>query len=54
MHDTDAADRLFNQGYEYIEKENINGSKNVVRQLLHPPDKISAEIERGHQSGVLK
>ena len=55
MQDTDAADRLFNQGYEYIEKENINGLSNVVRQLLHQlPEEISAEIERGYQSGVLK
>jgi molecular chaperone DnaK len=55
MQDTDAADRLFNQGYEYIEKENINGLRNVVRQLLHQlPEEISAEIERGYQSGVLK
>lgn len=55
MKDDDITERLFNQGYEYINKGNSDGLRNVVIQLLHQlPEEMSAEIVRGYESGLLK
>ena len=53
--DTSTADRLFNQGYQYIKQENLNGLHNVVVQLLNLlPQEVIEEVERGYKSGLLK
>jgi molecular chaperone DnaK len=57
MSDTGAADRLCNQGYQCIQKEDISGLANVVRQLFQLlPREVAEEVERerGYQSGLLK
>jgi molecular chaperone DnaK len=55
MSDVGAADRLFNQGYQYIQKENINGLRNVIIQLNNLlPDEVVEELRRGYESGLLK
>lgn len=55
MPDKNAAERIFNQGYQCIQKENINGLRNVVVQLLNLfPEEVIEEVKRGYQSGVLK
>ena len=57
MPDTGAADRLCNQGYQCIQKEDISGLANVVRQLFKLlPREVAEEVERerGYQSGLLK
>ena len=56
MTDTGVADRLCNQGYQCIQKEDINGLRNVVRQLLNllPQEEVVEEIKRGYESGLLK
>ncbi len=55
MSDAGAADRLFNQGYQYIQKENISGLRNVVVQLFDLlPSEVVEEVKRGYESGVLK
>jgi molecular chaperone DnaK len=55
MPDTGAADRLCNQGYQCIQKEDIRGLRNVVFQLLKLlPSEIAEEVKRGYESGLLK
>jgi molecular chaperone DnaK len=55
MSDAGAADRLYNQGYQYIQKENIGGLRNVVVQLLNLlPNEVVEEVKRGYESGLLK
>lgn len=55
MPDKNTAERIFNQGYQCIQKENINGLRNVVVQLLNLfPEEVIEEVKRGYQSGVLK
>lgn len=55
MHDTGAADRLCNQGYQFIQQENISGLRNVVVQLLNLlPEEVIEEVKRGYESGLLK
>jgi hypothetical protein len=55
MRNISEADRLFNQGYQFIQKNNIDGLRKIIVQLLQLlPQDIAAEIERGYQSGVIK
>lgn len=55
MRNGDEADRLFNQGYQFIQKNNLDGIRKTVLQLLQLlPQDVAAEIERGYQSGVIK
>lgn len=55
MPDRGAADRLCNQGYQCIQKEDIRGLRNVVFQLLKLlPSEIAEEVKRGYESGLLK
>jgi molecular chaperone DnaK len=52
--DAGAADRLFNQGYQCIQKENISGLRNVIVQLNNLlPDEVVEEVKRGYESGLL-
>lgn len=55
MRNSAEADRLFNQGYQFIQKNNLDGVRKTVVQLLQLlPQDVAAEIERGYQSGVVK
>ena len=54
MSNAGAADRLCNQGYQCIQKENISWLRNVVIQLLNLlPDEVVEEVKRGYESGLL-
>lgn len=55
MNDSAEADRLFNQGYQFIQKNNMDGVRKTVVQLLQLlPKDIAAALERGYHSGVMK
>jgi len=53
--DQAVADRLINQGQQYIQRGNVPGLRNVVAQLLGLLPREEAEaIQRGYQSSLLK
>jgi len=55
MRNSAEADRLVNQGHQFIQKNNLDGvRKTVVKLLQLLPQDVAAEIERGYQSGVIK
>jgi molecular chaperone DnaK len=55
MNDQVTADRLFNQGQQFIEKGNVPGLRTVVAQLLGLiPQEEADAIQRGYQSGLLR
>ena len=55
MNDQATADRLFNQGQQFIERGNVPGLRNVVAQLLGLiPQEEADAIQRGYQSGLLR
>ena len=55
MTDRNKAERLFNQGRDFTTANNVDGLRNVVRQLweLLPQD-ARQEIERGYHSGLIR
>ncbi len=57
MKDQDAADRLIDQGRQFINKGNVQGLRNVVSQLLGLlPSEIAEAKQRGYtgDKGLLK
>jgi molecular chaperone DnaK len=55
MTDPAAAQRLFNQGHQCINNNNVQGLRNTVAQLIGLlPREIADAVQRGYQSGVLK
>ncbi len=55
MQDQDTAEQLINQGHQCINRDNVQGLRNVVVQLLGLLPREEAEaIKRGYQSGLLK
>jgi len=54
MQDTSAADQLINQGRQCIDRGNLDGLKQTVRELLNLLPKEEAEsIRRGYGSGII-
>jgi molecular chaperone DnaK len=54
MRDAGQAQTLLNQGRQYIQKNNIDGLRNVVIRLLELLPEVEAEaIQRGHGGGLV-
>lgn len=55
INDQTAAERLFNQGHQFIDRGNLPGLRNIVAQLLGLiPQEQAEAIQRGYQSGLLR
>lgn len=55
MTDQAGADRLINQGQQFMQQGNVDGLRRVVVQLLGLlPQEAAEAIQRGYQSGLLK
>jgi molecular chaperone DnaK len=55
MKDQQVAERLINQGRQFIGSGNVQGLRNVVAQLLGLlPREVAEAVQRGYQSGLLK
>lgn len=53
MQDVAAANRLFNQGAAFIEKNDVDGMRRIIPQLLQLlPEDVKEEVQRGFGSGI--
>ena len=53
MQDVATANRLFNQGAAFIEKNDVDGMRRIIPQLLQLlPEDVKEEVQRGFGSGI--
>ena len=55
MIDKDKAARLFEMGQKYLSQNNIEGLKQIVRQIYDiMPSEVANQVQRGYNAGIVR